>query len=274
VQDEVTAPVKPALMVLSVAVGFVLVIACANVANLLLARTAARHREIAVRSAIGAGRWSLIRQALTESLVLALLGGAVGAALAFGGVHAFRALAANLSRFDLQGAGVDFPRLAEIGVDGSALAFAVGIALATALLFGLAPALRHPRADHMAALRVSIMSTSGSGGQGGRSAQRALVAGEIAVATVLFIGGGLMMRSFVNLAGIEPGYDAPNALTFQVALRGDRYPAARLRTFSDEFVGRLRTVPAVRAAAYARQLPFVILQNTFALRSTPDPRRN
>jgi predicted permease len=271
VQDEVTAPVRPALMVLSVTVGFVLLIACANVANLLLARTAARQREIAVRIAIGAGRWRLIRQALTESLVLALLGGAAGTALAFGGVHAFRALAANLSRFDLQAAGVTFPRLDEVGVNGLALAFAFCVSAASGLLFGLAPALRHSRTDHMDALRESTSSTVGRGGQGSRRAQCVLVVGEIAIATLLFIGGSLLMRSFVKLASIDPGYDAPNALTFQVALRGDRYPAARLKTFADELVARLGSVPGVQAAAYARQLPFVGLQNSFAFRSAPQP---
>ena len=270
VQDEVTAPVEPALIVLSVAVGFVLLIACANVANLLLARAAARHREIAVRVAIGAGRWRLIRQTLTESLMLALMGGLAGAALAFGGVHLFRVLATNLSRFDLQGAGADFPRLTDIGVDGSALAFAVGLAVATGFVFGLAPALRLSRTDHMEALREATSSAAGKGGRAGRRTRSVLVVGEIAVAALLFIGSGLLMRSFIRLASVDLGYDAANVLTFQVALRGDRYPAARLKTFSDEFVRRLRTAPGVRAAAYARQLPFVILQDTFALRSTPE----
>ncbi len=270
VQDELTAPVKPALIVLSVAVGFVLLIACANVANLLLARTAARQREIAVRIAIGAGRWRLIRQALTESLLLALLGGGAGIVLAFGGVQAFRALAANLSRFDLQGAGVAFPRLDNVGIDAWALGFALGLSTATGLLFGLAPALRRAGADHTEALRESTASTAGRSGQSGRRAQHVLVVAEIAIATLLFIGGALLMRSFVKLASIDPGYDAPSALTFQVALRGDRYQAAQVEAFADDFVARLRSVAGVQAAGYARQLPFVILQDSFALRDTPD----
>jgi predicted permease len=270
VEDQVTAPVRPALIVLSIAVGFVLLIACANVASLLLARTAARQREIAVRVAIGAGRWRLIRQALTESLVLALLGGIGGVVVAFGGVGAFRALATNLSRFDLQGSGVDFPRLGEIGVDGTALAFAICVSAVTGLLFGLLPALRHSRTDDMEALRTSASSTAATGGHGGRAAQRTLVIGEITIATILFIGGALLIRSFVRLASIDPGYDAANALTFQVALRGDRYSAAQLRTFADEFVQRLRAAPGIGAAAYARLLPFVELRNSFAFRSTPE----
>ncbi len=267
VQDEVAPSVKPALIVLSVAVGFVLLIACANVANLLLARTAVRQREIAVRIAIGAGRGRLIRQALTESLMLALLGGLAGIALAFGGIHAFRSLAANLSRFDL-GPAVTFPRLADIGVDRSALVFAVCVSVGTGLLFGLAPALRHFGTDQMDALRDSTASTADRGFVGGRGVQRVLVAGEIAIATVLLIGGTLLLRSFVKLASVDPGYDVSDILTFQVALRGDRYPAARLKTFADDVVARLQGMTGVQAAAYARQLPFVNLQDTYALRTT------
>ena len=270
VEDELASPVKPALIVLSVAVGFVLLIACANVANLLLARTAARQHEIAVRIAIGAGRGRLIRQALTESLMLALFGGIAGTVLAFGGVHEFRALATNLSRFDLQGVGVNFPRLDEIAVGRSVLAFTVCVSAATGLLFGLVPALRHSRTDRVEALRESPSSTTGRRGQGGRSAQGVLVVGEIAIAILLFIGGGLLMRSFVKLASVDPGYDAPNVTTFQIALRGDRYPVAQLKTFADELVARLRSVSGVHAAAYARQLPLVNLQDSFALRTTPD----
>jgi putative ABC transport system permease protein len=266
VSDELTAPIKPALIVLTVAVAFVLLIACANVANLLLARTAARQQEIAVRVAIGAGYGRLIRQALTESVLLALLGGGAGIALAFGGVRAVRALAANLSRYDLQGAGVAFPRLDAVGIDASALAFALVVSTATGILFGLAPALRRKGANRTDALR----GRTASEGQGGRSVQRTLVAAQIAIATLLFIGGGLLMRSFVKLANIDPGYDAAHALTFQVALRGDRYHAARVEEFAAALADRLRSAPGVQAAGYARQLPFVVLQDSFALRSTPD----
>ncbi|HWF86191.1 MAG TPA: ABC transporter permease [Vicinamibacterales bacterium] len=265
VQDEVAPSVRPALIVLSVAVGFVLLIACANVANLLLARTAARQREIAVRIAIGASRGRLVRQTLTESLMLALLGGVAGTALALAGVHAFRSLATNLSRFDL-GAAVAFPRVDQIAVDGPALAFAVCISATTGLLFGLAPALSRSRADPMEPLRDGTAPTAHRGFLGGVRAQRVLVVSEIAVATLLFIAGALLMRSFISLASVDPGYDAAHALTFQVALRGDRYPPARLQTFADNVVARLQGMPDVEAAAYARQLPLVNLQDTYALR--------
>jgi putative ABC transport system permease protein len=152
VQDEVGAPVKPALQVLIVAVGFVLLIACANVANLLLARTASRQREIAVRIALGAGRSRVIRQALTESVLLSLLGGVAGTALAFGGLYLFRTLGTSLARGDL-GASATFPRLNAIAVDGRALEFALLVSIAAGILFGLAPGTRSGRVDLMDALR-------------------------------------------------------------------------------------------------------------------------
>ena len=272
-QEEITAPARPALLVLSVAVGFVLLIACANVANLLLARSAARRREIAIRVAVGAGRTRLIRQALTESILLALFGGVIGTALAFGGVGLFRLLGTNLPRFDL-GTRATFPRLDEIAVDRTVLIFVLAVSAATGLLFGLAPAIRWSRSGQIDNLRESIASTGrGFRLQRGRSVQAMLVVAQVAMATVLFIGGALLIRSFVNLAHVDPGYDPTNVLTFQIAIPGERSPN-ELLTFAETIVSRFGSMPGVTAAAYARQLPTVGLRDSAGgLWRSPDPSR-
>src|SRR5262249_41057181 len=183
--DELTGPVRPALVVLTAAVALVLLIACVNVANLLLARTASRQREIAVRAAIGAAPSRLLRQLLAESLLLAAVGGASGTALAFGGVRLFRLLGTTLDRSDLGSASV-FPRLAEVSVDSAALAFAAAVSLATGVVFGLAPALRHALPRPTATLREASVPSPRRGRQG-------LVLVEIALATVLLVAAGLLM---------------------------------------------------------------------------------
>jgi putative ABC transport system permease protein len=256
VQDQVTARVKPALLVLMAAVGFVLLIACANVANLLLARTAARDREIAVRISLGAARGRLVRQLLTESVLLAVLGGVAGTALAFGGVRLFRMLGTNLSRFDL-GTSPVFPRLDAIAIDPLVFSFALAISVLVGVLFGLAPAIRSTRQ-----LQIS-RSTSRLHG--------ALIVAEIAMAFPLLVGGSLLIRSFLNLVAVDPGYDATHALTFQVSARGDKYPPAQLKIFADDLVSRLRTMPDVVAVGYSRQLPMVQLVDTQPFRRTPEP---
>ena len=270
VADETTKDIKPALLVLAAAVGFVLLIACANVANLLLARTAARQREIAVRTALGAGRGRLVRQVLTESVLLSFIGGVAGAAMAFVGVAMFRALAATLPRIDL-GSAAAIPRLNAVVINTPVLAFALAISIATGILFGLGPALRQSRADQMDVLRDANTGASGFAMRRGHTAQGALMVAEIAMATVLLIGGTLLMRSFVKLAAVDPGFDAANVLTFQVSLRGDKHPMAQLKTFADDLVVRLGSLPGVDAAAYARQLPMVQLQDRFVFRRTPGP---
>ena len=256
VQDEVAAPVMSALLVLMGAVGFVLVIACANVANLLLARTAAREREIAIRAALGAGRGRLVRQLITESLMLALVGGGAGAALAYGGVAMFQVLGTTLSRFDL-GDSVTFPRLADIAIDPEVPLFAVVVSMTTGLLFGLTPALRAIRAQHLTPHRRARL-------------HYALLVAEIAMALPLIVGGGLLMRSFIKLATLDPGYDSTNVLTFQVGARGDRYAPDQLMRFADDVAARLRDIPDVVAAGYARQLPMVRLQDTHSFRTKPE----
>ena len=256
VQDELTGPVQPALLVLMAAVGVVLLIACVNVANLLLARTASRQREIAVRAAIGAGPGRLVRQLITESLLLAGLGGVFGIALAFGGVRLFRLLATTLGRSDLGLASV-FPRLSEVSVDAAALGYALAISIATGLVFGLAPALRHARPRHAALLRdLSASPRSTIGGS--------LVVVEIALATVLLVGAGLLITSFVKLATVDPGFEPTHVLTFQVLQSTSPRPEEQ-RVFAETFVERLRGVPEVQSAAYGRQLPLVQLQDSLTV---------
>jgi predicted permease len=256
VGDEIAGPVRSALLVLMGAVGVVLLIACANVANLLLARTTTRDREMAIRLSLGAGRGRIIRQLLTESLLLAGLGGTAGTALTYVGVAAFQSLGTTLSRFDL-GDTVTFPRLADIAVDRDVLTFALIVSVAAGILFGLVPAFRAVDFNRMASHRRT-------------RAQRMLVVAEIALALPLIVGGGLLFRSFLNLVAIDPGYDTSHSLTFQVGARADRYSPLQLKQLSDDLTIRLRALPDVLAAGYSRQLPMVRLQDTHSFRTKPD----
>jgi predicted permease len=269
IQQELVRPVRPALIVLTVAVGFVLLLACVNVANLVLARTAARQREIVIRSALGAGRGRLTRYLLTESMTLGLCGGLAGVLLAFGGVRMLRLLAVTLPRIDL-GNQLSIPRIDEIGVDGTVLAFSFVMSIATGMLFGLVPALRYARSNESVAMREAERSAVG-GYRLGRhvSVRGALVVAEICLAMVLLAGGGLLIRSFVELSSVDAGYDPSNVVTFQVAVPADLYPPARTKEFAEELVARLRSVPGVESAAYANQLPMIDLVNSYPLQSRP-----
>jgi putative ABC transport system permease protein len=261
-EEHLTAPIKPALLVLSTAVAFLLLIACVNVANLLLARTSTREQEIATRLAIGASRARLIRQWLTESVTLSLIGGIVGIGLALGGIQLLRILGTTMARRDL-GANLSIPRLDEVGIDGSVLAFTFAMSLVTGVLFGVAPALRQSRVQLAGTLREG----SGSAGTRGRTRiQGILVVAEVAMALLLFVGGGLLTRSFVKLSRVDPGYDASNVLTFQL-----RAPIERgLIETADRLVERLSSLPQVRAAGYTRQLPMVRARSMVPLRTTSE----
>ncbi len=272
IQQELVRPVRPALIVLTVAVGFVLLLACVNVANLVLARTAARQREIVIRSALGAGRGRLMRYLLTESMTLGSCGGLVGMLLAFGGVRMLRSLATTLPRIDI-GNQLSIPRIDEVGVDGNVLAFSLVISIVTGLLFGLVPALRFARSDDVVAMREGERSTVSGYRLGGHvSVRGALVVAEIGLAMVLLAGGGLLIRSFVALSSVDPGYNPSNVVTFQVAVPADLYPPARTKAFAEELVARLRSVAGVESAAYANQLPMIDLVNSYPLGSRPLPR--
>lgn len=269
--DQIVEPVRPALLLLMAAVGLVLLIACVNVANLLLARTAARQREIAVRRALGAGPSRLIRQVMTESVMLSIAGGVVGLLLGLGGVQLLQILGTSLPRRDLaQGTGL--PRVNELGLDGSTFAFAALAAIVTGLVFGLAPALRHVRGGDAANLRDNPgAAISGFNLLRGQRMQGLLVVAEIAMATTLFVGGALLIRSFVNLGSLDPGYDAANVLTFQISLPG-RTTGTPLEV-AEDIVARLRAMPGVGAAGYAESLPTINRRSGLFLRRTSEMPR-
>lgn len=243
-RESIVGDSRPMLLVLLGAVGLVLLVASANVANLALARGAARGRELAVRAAIGAGRGRLFRQLLTESVLLGVLGGALGIVLA---IVAVRMLSANLP------AGI--PRADEIVVNARVLLFTAGITLITALLFGVAPALRGSRASHAEALR------EGGRGAGGTRANRRfasiLVASEIALAVVLITGAALLLQSFWRLRAVDPGFRTSDIFTVQVHPPQARYaePNAH-QNFYRELLERVDALPGVREAALANHVPF------------------
>lgn len=241
--QEIVGPSQRLLLVLLGAVGLVLLIACANAANLLLARATARQREIAVRAALGAGRWRLIRQMLAESLLIALMGGACAAAIAVGGV---RILVSLLP--------AGFPRADAIHVNGAVFAFTLLVALAAGMLFGLAPALHAVRTDLNDSLRDGGRgSTAGGRSQGLRSA---LVVGEVALASVLLIGAGLMLRSFVNLLRSDPGFRPEHLLTAGISLPDATYKPLETITFYDRLAASLSSTAGIRAAGIGTDLPW------------------
>jgi predicted permease len=235
--SDVVGNIARALWVLQVAVGFVLLIACANMANLLLARAESRHREFAIRTALGAGRGRLLRQFMAEGVTLAVLGGAVGLALAYAGLKTL--IAANPD---------SLPRAADIGLDSTVVAFTIVVALLTGVVFGLAPLL------HIGQRAVSLALKEG----GTRSTatiarnrvRRGLVVAEVALAVMLVIGAGLMLRSFWKLMRFDSGFDRTNLSTFGLVLPAAKYQdQARRVAFFNELTSRLKAAPGVQSAA-------------------------
>ena len=240
--DQVVGGIQRSLVVLGGVVAFVLLIACANVANLLLARSTSRSREIAVRSALGAARSRVVRQLLTESLVLAVIGAALGLVLASLAIRAVRTLAPQ-----------GIPRVGSIAIDGWTLAFTAAVAVVTGLVFGLVPALHAGRGDLQSVLREGARGSTAVGG-----ARGTLVVAQVALSLVLLVGAGLMIRSFAKLQSVDPGFDPGGVLTARVQLAGERYQTPETATaFFERLIERVQRVPGVASAGAINWLPFV-----------------
>jgi len=241
--EAVTWGSRTPLLVLLGAVGFVLLIACANVANLLLARAATRHKEMAIRAALGAGRRRVVQQLLTESLLLALCGGGLGLLVAQWGVRLLLAT----SPFDI-------PRLKEVGLDMKVLAFTAGVSVLTGLIFGLAPALQASRADLQDALKEG--GRSAAGGAVRNRVRALLVVTEVALSLVLLVGAGLLGKSFLLLSEVHPGFDPEHVLTTNLSLAKTKYPQPEQQQARfAEIVRGAATLPGVEAAAVIYPLP-------------------
>src|SRR5262245_2692494 len=256
VKDQLTGSVRRGLLVSFGAVGCVLLIACGNVGNLMPAGGPGRQREIAIRSALGAGRVRIVRQLLTESLLLALAGGGLGLLFAYWLVEALVAF------------GPAIPRLSEIGVDGRAIAFTFGVSLLTSLLCGLAPALGASRPDLNEALKEGGRSSGGSSGL----ARGGLVVAEVALTLVLLVAAGLLIRSLWRVMRINPGFNPEGALTMQLSLPASDYSgSARKIAFYRQLFERLKSVPGVEAAGMVNNLPMggVNINGQFGIAGRP-----
>jgi putative ABC transport system permease protein len=258
--EDVGGVLRRALLVLQFAVGFVLLIACANVANLLLARAAGREKEIAIRIALGAGRWRLARQMLSESLLLSVVAGAAGVALAFAGIQAIRKFAP-----------ADNYHLHQLTLDAKVLLFTLAAALLTGLIFGLAPAIQ--------TARQNVNESLGKGGRGGGSGvsgrlRNVLVVSEVALALVLLAGAGLMIRSMASLLSISPGFRTDHLLTMHLNLTAPKYQdEKRVKAFNDELLEHIARVPGVQSVAIGSGLPMLdrISATPFRVQGQPAP---
>jgi predicted permease len=242
-REQLVGETRRALLILLGAVAFMLLIACANVANLLLARAATRQKEIALRRALGAGRLRIVRQLVTESGLLSALGGIAGLALAYWGVRLLVAYSPE-----------DIPRLYEIGVDGRVLGFTIAISLATGLVFGLAPAVAASKTELNEVLKEG--GRQAGGGARERRFQQAMVVGAVAVALVLLVGAGLMIQSFWRLQRVDPGFQAENLLAAELSLPPSRYrDGKQISSFHRRLLERVGALPGVRSVGGAAFLP-------------------
>ncbi|HST19532.1 MAG TPA: ABC transporter permease [Blastocatellia bacterium] len=261
-RDEIVGPVKPLLLVLLGAVAFVLLISCANVANLLLARASGRRREIAIRLALGSSRLRLIRQLLTESMLLALAGGVAGLLLAGWGIELLMAAIPNSLI-------VQMPYLEGMSLDVKMLGFTFALSLLTGIIFGLAPAYQSSKPDLNEALKEGSKSSTGIRRARLRSL---LVVSEIALALVLLIGAGLMIKSLNRLLAVNPGFDTENLLTFGLSLPMNRYSETdRVVAIQDQLLARIESLPGVKGAATTDLLPLSGGGNTGTLQIEGQP---
>ena len=259
--EEIIGNMKSALLILLGAVAFVLLIACANVANLLLARAAVRQKEIALRLALGANRARLIKQLVVESILLSLIGGAVGLGLAYYGLDV-------LTRFIPK----DVAHADTIAIDGKVLLFTLAVAVVTGLVFGLAPAAQASRFNLNETLKEG--GRDSAAGVRGKRLRSSLVIAEVATSFILLIGAGLLINSFFHLRNLDPGFRADHLLALNVDLAEARYPDPQRRTaFFDELKRRLQNLPGVQSAAVAGNLPFTYNGDSMgiAVQGIPDP---
>jgi len=241
--EEIVGEVRMALILLMGSVGFVLLIACANIANLLLARGSAREREFAIRTAVGASRTRLLRQLLTESVLLSIVGAALGLWLASASLGVLVSIAGRI-----------LPRLAEVRLDGGVLTFTCVLAILTSVIFGFLPALQSTRGVTQEALKESGHSTTASGSRG--RLRGFLIVAEVALSLLLLVGAGLLIKSFQRLLGVDPGFHSDKVLTVRVSLPQLRYDQPeKIRTFYDNLRERVLTLPGVEAAGLISALP-------------------
>ena len=245
--EHLAGSLRPAMLTLLGAVGLVLLIACANVANLMLTRASSRTREVAVRSVLGAGRWRLVRQLLVESVTLAVAGGMAGLLLAAWGVDV-------IARLIPAGAGGGILAVAAPKVDGTVLLFALAASIFTGILFGLAPAVAVTRSDLAEGLKEGAQAVSPGGRRGWL--RGALAVSELSLALVLLIGAGLLIKSFYRVLQVNPGFAPERVLTMDLSLTDTRYPAPQQKSeFFSQVLGRVESLPGVRSAALADSLP-------------------
>jgi len=244
-EEHLAGNLRPTMLTLLGAVGLVLLIACANVANLMLTRASTRTREVALRAVLGAGRWRLVRQLLSESLILALAGGAAGLLLAAWGVKL-------MTRFIPASVGGEILNVAPVRLDSAVLLFTLGITVITGILFGLAPAIAATRLDLSEKLKEG---TPGTGARRGLL-RGALAVSEISLALVLLIGAGLLIKSFYRVLSVDPGFTTDHILTMNLSLTDSRYPQAnQKRAFYLDVLRRVESLPGVRSAAFIDSLP-------------------
>jgi putative ABC transport system permease protein len=242
-QEDFVAPVRPALQALTVAVGLVLLIACSNVANLVLARALARRREIAVMTALGASRWRIGQRVLAENMIVAAVGGGVGLLLAYAGVRALPALS-----------GANLPQAERIHIDAFVIVYVTATAALAGILAGLPPALQLAAGDPLRWMKKG--SAQGGSGAAGHRVRVALTVSQIALSTILLAGAGLLTRSFWNLASVDPGFQVDGLLTMSVSMTPAKYPdSARLAAYTDAVALRLERIPGVLAASSTTALP-------------------
>jgi putative ABC transport system permease protein len=260
--DDYVGDSRPALLVISAVAAFVLLIACANVANLLLARAASRQKEIALRIALGAGRWRVVRQLLTESLVLATAGGALGLLIAVWGVDLLIKLNPDA-----------LPRVEDIAVDPRALGFTMLVTMLTGVIFGLAPAIQTSKVDLNDALKEG--GRQASGGLGARRLRAVLVIGEVALSLMLLIAAGLLVKSFRQLMQVDLGFDARNVLTLRLRLPDAKYVEARQTTgFLKEVMRRVAALPGVQGVSVSTGFPLRRFgDNGYWIEGQPEPQK-